>query len=86
MVMDVIWHRLCVSDLRMGALFVLCLGKGVTNEARSIFSELTMCGGAVRSIVLLPLVVRCLETIYECIWRMFVFMSVVVTVWECLLC
>ena len=32
---------------------------------------------------------RCLETIDVCIWRMFVFMSVVVTVWglwECLLC
>ena len=24
---------------------------------------------------------RCLETINVCIWRMFVFMSVVVTVW-----
>ena len=34
----------------------------------------------------LPLVARCLETIDVCIWRMFVFMSVVVTVWECLLC
>ena len=32
---------------------------------------------------------RCLETIDVCIWRMFVFMYVVVTVWglwECLLC
>ena len=29
----------------------------------------------------LPLVARCLETIDVCIWRMFVFMSVVVTVW-----
>ena len=38
-----------------------------------------MCGGGVRSIVLLPLVARCLETIDVCIWRMFVFMSVVVT-------
>ena len=41
------------------------------------------------SILLLPLVARCLETIDGCIWRMFVFMSVVVTVWglwECLLC
>ena len=47
----------------------------------SIFSELIMCGGGGRSILLLPLVVRCLETINECIWRMFVFMSVVVTVW-----
>ena len=32
-------------------------------------------------ILLLPLVARCLETIDVCIWRMFVFMSVVVTVW-----
>ena len=40
-----------------------------------------MCGGGVRSIVLLPLVDRSLETIDVCIWRMFVFMSVVVTVW-----
>ena len=44
-------------------------------------SELLMCGGGVRSILLLPLVGRCLETIDVCIWRMFVFMSVVVTVW-----
>ena len=29
---------------------------------------------------------NCLDTIDVCIWRMFVFMSVVVTVWECLLC
>ena len=42
-----------------------------------------------RSILLLPLVARCLETMDVCIWRMFVFMSVVVTVcglWEFLLC
>ena len=42
-----------------------------------------------RSILLLPLVARCLEKIDICIWRMFVFMSVVVIleyVWECLLC
>ena len=30
---------------------------------------------------LLPLVARCLEIIDVCIWRMFVFMSVEVTVW-----
>ena len=47
----------------------------------SIPSELLMCGGGMRSIVLLLLVTRCIETIYVCIWRMFVFMSVVVTVW-----
>ena len=34
-----------------------------------------------RSILLLPLVSRCLETIDVCIWRIFVFMSIVVTVW-----
>ena len=47
----------------------------------SISSELLVCGGGVRSILLLPLVARCLETIDVCIWRMFVFMSVVVIVW-----
>ena len=47
----------------------------------SLSSELLMCGGGVRRILLLPLVDRCLETIDVCIWRMFVFMSVVVTVW-----
>ena len=45
MVMDVLWHRLCV-----------------------------------RSVLLLPLVARCLETIYVCLWHMFVFMSVEVRV------
>ena len=33
-----------------------------------------------RSILLMPLVARCLETIAVCLWRMFVFMYVVVTV------
>ena len=39
---------------------------------RSISSELLMCGGCMRSILLLPLVARCLETIDVCIWHMFV--------------
>ena len=39
-----------------------------------------MCAGGVRSILLMLLVARCLETIDVCIWRMFVFISVVVTV------
>ena len=39
-------------------------------------SECVVC-----SILLLPFVVRCLETIDVCIWHMFVFMSVVVIVW-----
>ena len=46
----------------------------------SLPSELRMGGGGVRSILLLPLVARCLETIDVCIWRMFIFMSGVVTV------
>ena len=58
------------------------LGKGATSEVgKYLSSELLMCGGGVHSILLLPLVARCLETIDVCIWRMFVFMSVVVTVW-----
>ena len=40
-----------------------------------------MCGRGVRSILLLSLVARCLETIDVCILRILVFMSVVVTVW-----
>ena len=47
----------------------------------SLSSELLMCGEGVRIILLLPFVVSCLETLDVCIWRMFVFMSVVVTVW-----
>ena len=47
----------------------------------SISSELLMSGGGVCSVLLLPLVARCLETIDVCIWRMFAFMSVVVIVW-----
>ena len=45
-----------------------------------VSSELLTCGGGVRSLLLLPLGDRCLETIHVCIWRMFVFMYVVVTV------
>ena len=40
-----------------------------------------MCGGGVRSIFLLLFVAICLEIIDVCIWCMFVFMSVVATVW-----
>ena len=38
----------------------------------SISSELLMCGGGVRSILLLPLVARYIDTIYVSIWRKFV--------------
>ena len=39
----------------------------------SIFSELLMCGGGVHSILLLPVVARCQETIDVCTWRKFVY-------------
>ena len=45
-----------------------------------------MCGGGLRSISLLPLVTRCLETIDVCIWYMFFYMSVVVNVWGNVCC
>ena len=72
---------LCKYDLRKGDLFVLISARVRQVRRGSISSELLMCGGGVRSILLLPLVARCLETIGVCIWRMFVFMSVVVIVW-----
>ena len=43
-------------------------------------SELIMCGGSVRSILLLSIVARCIETVDVCIWRMLGLMSVVVSV------
>ena len=73
---------LCRYDLSKGDLFVRSWARGRRVSRGSISSELLMCGGGVRSILLLALVARCLETIYVCIWRMFVFMSVVVIVWR----
>ena len=71
MVMDVFRCRLCVSMMRKGDLFVLSWARVRRVRRGSLSSEL-MCGGGVRSILLLPLVVRCLETIDVCIWRIFV--------------
>ena len=75
--MYVIWCRLCKYDLKKGDLFGLSLA---IVRRRSISPELLMYGGDVHSILLLPRVARCLETIDVCIWRMFVFMTVVVIV------
>ena len=68
-------------DLRKGDLFVLGWARVRRVRRGCISSELLMCGGGVRSMLLLSLVARCIETIDVCIWRMFVFMSVVVIVW-----
>ena len=72
---------LCTCDLREGDLFVLSWTRVRQMRRGSLSSELIMCGGSVRSILLLFLVARCLETIDVCIWRMFVFMYAVVTAW-----
>ena len=81
MVKDVFWRRLCVSILlKKVDLFVLRWARVRQVRRGSISSELLVCGGGVRSILVLPLVARCLETMDVCIWRMFVFMFVVVTV------
>ena len=54
---------LCEYDLRNGDLFVLGWTRVRRVRRGSLSSELLMCGGGVRSILLLPLVTRCLETI-----------------------
>ena len=77
----VLASTLCKYDLRKGDLFVLSWARVRQVMRGSISSEMLMCGGGVRSILLLSLVARCLETINVCIWCMFVFMSVVVIVW-----
>ena len=60
---------LCKYDLRKGDLFVLSWARVRRVRRGSISSELLMCGVGVRSILLLPLVARCLETIDVCIWH-----------------
>ena len=73
---------LCKYDLRKDDLFVLTLARVQRVSRGSASSELLMCGGGVAQYLLSPLVVaKCLETIAVCIWHMFAFMSVVVTVW-----
>ena len=60
------------STLRKEDLFVLSRAWVRRVMWGSISSELLMCGGGARSILLLPLVARCIETIEVCIWCMFV--------------
>ena len=63
---------LCKYDLMKGDLFVLSWTGVRRVRLGTISSELLMCAGDVYSILLLPFVARCLETIDVCIWRMFV--------------
>ena len=68
----VLASTLCKYDLRKGDLFVLSWARVRRVGQGSLSSELLVCGGCVRSSVLLPLVARCLETVDVCIWCMFV--------------
>ena len=54
---------LCKYDLRKGDLFVLSWARVRQVRRGSISSELLMCGGGVCSILLLPLVARCLVVV-----------------------
>ena len=67
------------SENRSRSIPSIGLGRHTTTTSVSL--ELLMCGGSVRSILSCLLVARCLETIDVCTWHMFVFMTVVVTVW-----
>ena len=57
------------------------LGQAATTEAGKYLFRADNVWWRCVQYLLLTLVVRCIETIYVCIWCMFVFMSVVVTVW-----
>ena len=72
---------LCMYYLRKGDLIVLSWAMVRRVRRTSLSSGLLMCGGCVCSILVLPLVAKCLETIYVCIWCMFAFTAVVVTEW-----
>ena len=59
---------LCKYDLRKGDLFVLSWARVRRVRVGGLSSELLMCGGGACSILLLPLVARCIETIDVCIY------------------
>ena len=65
----VLASTLCRYDLRKGDLFVLSWARVQRVMRRGITSELLMCGGGARSILVMPLVARCMETIDVCIWH-----------------
>ena len=56
---------LCKYDLRKGDLFVLIWARV---RQGSISSELPMCGGGVRSILLLHVVARCIYSNNRCMY------------------
>ena len=71
---------LCKYDLRKGDLFVLSWARVRRVRRGNISSALLMCGGGVRSILVWPLVSRCLR-LYMYVYGACLFFSVAVTVW-----
>ena len=59
----------------------MCSFMGHTIYLREDARKYLFRAGGVRSIFLLPIVSRCIETIDVCIWCMFVFKSVVEILW-----
>ena len=59
-------------DMIKDNLFVLGWARVQRMLQGNISSEQLLCGREMCSILLLTLVARCLETIYLCIWRIFV--------------
>ena len=55
--------------MRKDDLLVLSRARVRRLRRGSISSELLMCDGGVRSILVLPIVAICIETIDVCIWR-----------------
>ena len=63
----VLASTLCKYDLRKGDLFVLSWERVRRVRRGSFSSELLVCGGGVCSILLLPLVARCLSMLCVCV-------------------
>ena len=70
----VLRSTLCKYTLRKSDLFVLSWARVQRVRRGSISAHLLMCRVGVHSILLLPLVARCLETIDVCIWRVFLYL------------
>ena len=68
----VLASTLCKYDLRKGDLFVLSWARVRQVRQGILSSALLVCGGGVHSILLLPLVARCLETIDVCMYMAYV--------------
>ena len=77
----VLSSTLFMYDLRKGDLFCYELGKGVTSGTEKYLFINDNVWWRCAQYVIMPLGARCIEKIYVCIWRMLVFMSVVVAVW-----